>query len=249
MRGCSPPRRNSGLTLDGTVTTDRYIAARVGHWTHIVAWACTALLLPMPARGETLLEAYSLARQNDPKFRVAQAESRASSMAIDQARAGFLPTIKLDMEATETRQRVLSSQNITFNAGVATFPTKNDTLSVNQPIFRMDADRPPRAGQGRGEAGRVHAACGRAGHVVAYHRSLSGGACCDRQPGIGQCGARSGGQGARPGARQRLKMGLGTITNQYDAAGPISRHAGPRDRGAPQTARCAPGLPRDHRQG
>jgi outer membrane protein len=59
-------------------------------------------------------------------------------MAMDQAKAGFLPTIKLDMERTKTRQRILESQNPIFGAGSTTFPTKSDTLSINQPIFRKD---------------------------------------------------------------------------------------------------------------
>jgi len=97
-----------------------------------------ALLLPALAHGQSLMEAYKLAQQNDPKYRAAQAEFRANSTATDQARAGFLPQIKLDMERWETRQRVISSKNPIFGAGVTTFPTENNTLSLSQPIFRKD---------------------------------------------------------------------------------------------------------------
>lgn len=97
-----------------------------------------AVLVPALARGESLAEAYRLALQSDPKYRAAQAEFRANGTAIDQARAGFLPQVKLDMERWETRQRVLSSKNPIFGAGVTTFPTENNTLSLTQPIFRKD---------------------------------------------------------------------------------------------------------------
>jgi outer membrane protein len=103
-----------------------------------MAGVIAALLLPSLARGETLMEAYKLALQNDPKFRGAQAEFRANGTAIDQARAGFLPQLKLDAERWETRQRVISSKNPIFGAGVTTFPTTNNTLSLTQPIFRKD---------------------------------------------------------------------------------------------------------------
>jgi outer membrane protein len=95
-------------------------------------------LLPSLARGETLMEAYRLAQQSDPKFRAAQAETRASSTAIDQARAGFLPLVKFDVERMETRQRVISSKNPIFGAGVTTFPTEYHALTLTQPIFRKD---------------------------------------------------------------------------------------------------------------
>jgi outer membrane protein len=97
-----------------------------------------ACSLSAAVQAETLMEAYRMAIQNDPKFRGAQAEFRANGTAIDQARAGFLPQIKLDIERWETRQRVISSKNPIFGAGVTTFPTENNTLSLTQPIFRKD---------------------------------------------------------------------------------------------------------------
>lgn len=102
------------------------------------AWLVAAFLLPNPVRGETLQEVYALALQNDPKYRAVQAEALASGMALDQARAGFLPTIKFEIDKMETRQRILASQNPIFGAGVTTFPTYSHTLSLSQPIFRKD---------------------------------------------------------------------------------------------------------------
>lgn len=97
-----------------------------------------AALFPALGHGETLMEAYKLAQQSDPKFRSAQAETRASSTAIDQARAGFLPQVRFDVEKMETRQRVISSKNPIFGAGVTTFPTEYHALTLTQPIFRKD---------------------------------------------------------------------------------------------------------------
>jgi outer membrane protein len=97
-----------------------------------------ASTLSAAVQAETLMEAYRLAQQSDPKFRASQAEFRANGTAIDQARAGFLPQIKLDVERWESRQRVISSKNPIFGAGVTTFPTENNTLSLTQPIFRKD---------------------------------------------------------------------------------------------------------------
>ena len=102
------------------------------------AGALTVFLLPFLARGETLVEAYKLARQSDPKFKAAQFEYKANGTAIDQARAGFLPTARFEVDKIETRQRILSSNNPIFGAGVTNFPTGTQTLSVTQPIFRKD---------------------------------------------------------------------------------------------------------------
>jgi outer membrane protein len=111
---------------------------RIFHPVKSSFWLCVALIIPTHACGETLQEVYQLARQNDPKFRSVQAEVRASGMAIDQALAGFLPTVKYDHEENRTRQEILSSKNPIFGTGVTTFPTFNGTLSLTQAIFRKD---------------------------------------------------------------------------------------------------------------
>ena len=64
-----------------------------------------AVILPAPARAESLLEAYKLALQSDPKFRAAQHDALAAGTAIDQARAGLLPYAKYEGVHTDTRQR------------------------------------------------------------------------------------------------------------------------------------------------
>lgn len=87
---------------------------------------------------QTLLEAYELALQNDPKYLAAKAEAGASSTAIDQARAGFLPKIMFDLERVKTRQEVEQSDNPVFGTGTETYYTTRHTLAINQPVFRKE---------------------------------------------------------------------------------------------------------------
>ena len=129
------------MAMDGWITAQgRHVGTSLRVMSMALSGAMAACigLLPAPAFGETLMEAYQLALKNDPKYRAAQAEFRANGTAIDQARAGFLPQIRLDLESWESRQRVISSKNPIFGPGVTTFPTSNNTLSLTQPIFRKD---------------------------------------------------------------------------------------------------------------
>lgn len=175
------------------------------------------LLLPFPSVGETLQEVYDLARQSDPRFRSAQFEARAIGMALDQAKAGFLPTVKLDFERTKTRQRIIESQNPIFGAGSTNFPTQSDTLSLNLPIFRKDLvarlDQ-ARAVVQQAEFGLLAAEQDLQIRTTAAYLSVL--AATDSLA-LAQAERVSVGK-VLDLARERLKMGLGTITNQYDAA-------------------------------
>ncbi len=183
---------------------------------HQAVCLCVALILPVPAIGETLLEAYALARQNDAKFRAAQAESMATGTAIDQARAGFLPTVKLDLESMDSRQRVLSSQNITFNAGLATYPTKNYTLSVNQPIFRKDVIE--RYAQAQAVVKQAEYTLLAAEQDMLLRTSAAYLVVLAAADNVALAGAEREAVGkALEFARSKLKTGLGTITNLHDA--------------------------------
>ena len=101
-----------------------------------LAWV--SFFMPGLVFGETLLEAYELAIQNDHKYLAAKAEARAVSTAIDQARAGFLPTVMVDLERKKTHQEVKQSDNPVFGAGSSRYYTSNHTLSISQPIFRKE---------------------------------------------------------------------------------------------------------------
>lgn len=183
----------------------------------LFALVTAGLLAPALCHGVTLLEAYKLALQNDPKFRAAQAEGRASSTAIDQARAGFLPTIRFDIEHTDTRQRILKSQNPIFGAGFTQFPTDNETLSINQPIFRKDViERFAQAKAIVRQAEFTVLAAEQdlmlrttAAYLVVLAASDSLAFARAERDAVGK---------SLDLAREKLAMGLGTITNQHDAA-------------------------------
>jgi outer membrane protein len=173
-------------------------------------------MVPGVASCETLLEAWRLAMQNDPRFRAAQAESRATGTAINQARAGLLPTVRIDVERTETTQRILSSQNPIFGAGVTTFPTDNETLAINQPIFRADViERVKQARALIRQADYTVLAAEQdlilrtaAAYLVVLAAADSVVYARAEREAVGS---------ALELARERLKMGLGTIVNQHDA--------------------------------
>lgn len=204
------------------------------------AGALTVFLLPFLARGETLVEAYQLARQSDPKFKAAQFEYKANGTAIDQARAGFLPTARFEIDKIETRQRILSSNNPIFGAGVTNFPTDTQTLSVTQPIFRKDVIE--RFAQAKAVVRQAEFAVLASEQdlqmrtTAAYLSVLAAAdalelATAERQA-VGK---------ALDLARERLKGGLGTITSQHDAA---ARHAAAQAREIEAQSRV-----RDARQG
>ena len=187
----------------------------------IGVWLTAALLLPAHAHGETLELAYRLALQSDPKFRAAQAEARANGTAIDQARAGFLPTIRYDLEKTDTRQRIIESQNPIFGAGLTTFPTDNRTLTVNQPVFRKDVIA--RFEQAKAVVKQSEFTLLAAEQDLLLRTTAAYLAVLASADSLAFASAEREAVGkVLDLARLRLEMGLGTITNQYDAA---ARHA------------------------
>ena len=180
-----------------------------------------AMLLSPLARAESLLDAYRLARENDPKFRGAQYDARASGTAIDQARAGFLPSARFDYEQTDTRQRIISSQNPIFGAGVSTFPTNNQTLSVTQPIFRKDVIE--RFAQAKAVVRQADFTLLAAEQDLQLRTTAAYLALLAAADSLALARAERDSVGkALDLAREKLRMGLGTITNQHDAA---ARHA------------------------
>jgi len=179
------------------------------------------MLLSPLARAESLLDAYRLARENDPKFRGAQYDARASGTAIDQARAGFLPSARFDYEQTDTRQRIISSQNPIFGAGVSTFPTNNQTLSVTQPIFRKDVIE--RFAQAKAVVRQADFTLLAAEQDLQLRTTAAYLALLAAADSLALARAERDSVGkALDLAREKLRMGLGTITNQHDAA---ARHA------------------------
>lgn len=185
------------------------------------AGTLTLFLLPFLARGESLIEAYKLARQSDPKFKSAQFESKASGTAVDQARAGFLPSAKFEVDNIETRQRILSSNNPIFGAGVTNFPTYSQTLSVSQPIFRKDVIE--RFVQAKAVVRQAELSVLAAEQELQLRTTAAYLSVLAAADGLALASAERQAVGkALDLARERLRMGLGTITNQHDA---MARHA------------------------
>ncbi len=180
-----------------------------------------ATFLPLAAGAETLVEAYKLARQSDPKFLAAQAESRASATAIAQARAGFLPTARYEVDKVETRQRIHASRNPIFGAGVTTFPTDSQTLSVTQPIFRKDVIE--RFSQAQAVVRQSEFVLLAAEQDLMLRTTTAYLAVLAAHDGVALSRAEREAVGkALDLAREKLRFGLGTVTNLHDAT---ARHA------------------------
>jgi outer membrane protein len=182
----------------------------------LLSLVSAALGLAPAARSESLMDVYRLAQQSDPKFRAAQAETRASSTAIDQARAGFLPLIKFDVEKMETRQRVISSKNPIFGAGVTTFPTEYHALTLTQPIFRKDVIE--RFAQAQAIVKQAEYVLLAAEQDLQLRTAASYLVVLAATDNLAYAKAEREAIGKLLDlARERLKGGLGTITAQHDA--------------------------------
>jgi outer membrane protein len=180
----------------------------------VLAWA--NFFMPGQVFGETLLEAYVLAVQNDPKFLAAKAESNASGTAVDQARAGLLPSLMFDVEQMRTRQEVEESDNPIYGAGTAKYNTFSYTLSVTQPIFRKEAiERFKQSKSVVKEAEYTALASEQdllmrtvSAYLVVLAAKDSLALATAEQKSVGKL---------VEAAKARRKSGLGTVTQQYDA--------------------------------
>ncbi len=165
---------------------------------------------------DTLLETYRLAAQNDAMYRAAQAQARASGTAIDQAEAGFRPTIKLEVDRLSTRQKIISSNNPVFATGSTTFPTFSETLSLTQPIYRKDAIE--RMTQARAVVRQSELTLLAAEQDLMMRTTAAYLSVLAASDSLALAVAERESVGKSLDLeRERLRMGLGTITNQYDA--------------------------------
>ena len=95
----------------------------------------------VPAYAEDLAQVYLLSKDSDPKYRAGRFEFEAIGYAEPQAMAALLPTISLEASQTDTRQRIVNSANAVFATGLSKYPTRNLTLTLTQPIFKLSAWR------------------------------------------------------------------------------------------------------------
>jgi outer membrane protein len=198
------------------MTPTRQPAAMFGQ---VARWAAVCLaggLLAAAAGAQTLIAAYQQARDADPRYRGAAHLAQATGTLHDQAFAGFLPSARIDLESADTRQRIISSENPIFGAGITDFPTTNRTFTITQPLFRKDViERFEQAKVTIQQANFTLLAAEQdliLRTTAAYLTVLAGNdalalATAEREA-LGR---------TLELARERLKMGLGTITVQLDA--------------------------------
>ena len=197
------------------------LAGRLRQWgpaaRRWLVWFAVALAgASGPVRAQGLIEVYGQARESDPRFRAAQAEARASRAQLDQARAGFLPSAQFEATWLQSRQSVLKSNNPIFGAGVTRFPTDVQSLSITQPVFRMDVIerlRQARAGVRQAEFSLIGAEQDLILRTTAAYLALLA-----AQDALDLVRAeREAISRALDLAREKLKMGLGTVVNLHDA--------------------------------
>jgi len=174
------------------------------------------LTVALASQAQSLLDTYRQARQADPRFRAAEFNTQATATLTDQAFAGFLPVVSFEAERLDTRQTILSSENPIFGAGTTTYPTKSATLSLTQPLFRMDVVRRfEQAKSSVKQANYVLLAAEQDLMVRTASAYLSVLAAKDAQ--AFAKAEREAVSKALDLATEKLKSGLGTVTNLHDA--------------------------------
>jgi outer membrane protein len=79
------------------------------------------------------------AMQADAKYAIARADYEAVSEAVPQARAGFLPVASFDYQRSRVHQNVRQSPNPTFLKDSVTYPSQSMTLTITQPLLRVQS--------------------------------------------------------------------------------------------------------------
>ncbi len=98
------------------------------------------LLLPATAGAEDLLAVYHAARDNDPRFRAAEANYRAGLQRLPEARALLLPTVNAAARKDEKRDKTVVDGTIAgLPAGSASYDATTYSLNLSQPVFNAVA--------------------------------------------------------------------------------------------------------------
>lgn len=173
------------------------------------------------AGAQSLLDVYRQAHDADPRFKAAQYNTQAVATSTDQAFAGFLPSVKFDAERINTRQKIISSENPIFGAGETRFPTTSQTLTITQPLFRMDVVQ--RFEQAKATVRQSEYLLLAAEQDLMLRTSAAYLMVLAAQDALAFAKAEREAVGrALELAKEKLKGGLGTITNLHDAT---ARHA------------------------
>ena len=182
-------------------------------------WVVCGLLLLLScgsAVAQSLIEAYRLARDNDPKWRAAGFEQQATNEAKAQARAALLPLIGFDAEKIETDQNIISSNNPVFALGASRYSTENQLLTIRQPIFRLASwIRLQQADAVVRQAAATHAAAEQ-DLILRVANAFLGVLAAQDALTLATAEKESVAK-QRDLAQGRFERGLGTMTNLYDA--------------------------------
>lgn len=103
----------------------------------VLLWAF--ILSGQSVWAEDLMQVYMLAQERDPKFQSSRYAYLASPERLKQAYSGLLPALTIEGEYIETRQDIISSENVVYGTGTTDFPTRSYTLSLTQPIFQYSS--------------------------------------------------------------------------------------------------------------
>jgi len=175
------------------------------------------LIFQTEVLAQGLMDAYRLARDNDPRYKAAQLEFKAAEQVLRQAHAGFRPVVKADLERTHSNQRIIKSNNPIFGEGRTEFPVNSYTLSLIQPLFRKDVIE--RLEQAEAVVKQAHFTLLAAEQDMLQRTASAYLAVLAATDSLEL--ARAEKDAVRRHlelAEGRLKGGLGTVTNYYDAA-------------------------------
>lgn len=96
----------------------------------LLSAVCAALLTPVAAAAQSLVDLYNAARAHDAAYQSAKAQYDANQARADQARAGLLPTVNLSAGMSRSE---FSNSNPSVDRG---FGTQNVTVSASHPLYR-----------------------------------------------------------------------------------------------------------------
>ncbi|MFQ6022004.1 MAG: TolC family outer membrane protein [Acidiferrobacterales bacterium] len=176
---------------------------------HLLPWSM--------ARAENVLDVYDLARQNDSRFRTAQATYRADLEKLPQARATLRPTInataqesRIDLE-TETESGIISRP-----AGDADIDRTELDLTITQPLYNGALFAGLR--QARAEVRRAEAQLAAARQDLIVRVAEAYIAVLAAMDNLELAGAqKAANQRQLEVVEGRLEVGLATITDVHDA--------------------------------
>ena len=100
----------------------------------LAAWLASACV---GASALDLTQTYQAALEQDATIRAARASADAGRESLPQARAQLLPNVSLGV-SRHTNALTSTTPNLlgTLSTSEASYPSRNDTLTVRQPIFR-----------------------------------------------------------------------------------------------------------------